>query len=260
MFSQTLCKQIKSSYSSFSPNTRLYPLLCSPLPSCTCGRLPSSHVLVTPALQSCPVVPGTATSECQRLWVKQTECPQKGPGPWFPTGEVNGDVSGDGWSRAVAGTLGNMEMCPLSFAISPTGVTRALASLCNSRNKAMVGFCSNSWALSCSLVLLCELHWSCSHCCRTEASSFSPSTQMLMVRAEMNLCPRPGRKTRKTDLPYFSTWTRNRDLALSAKFCVIDAGMITCFCISKTADNAVSYSWVGKLSFFFFLCFVSFWS
>lgn len=76
--------------------------------------------------------------------MKQTERPQKGPGPWFPTGEVSGDVSGDGWSRAVVGTLGNMEMCPLSFAISPTGATRALASLCNSRNKSMVGFCSNS--------------------------------------------------------------------------------------------------------------------
>lgn len=41
------------------------------------------------------------------------------------------------------------------------------------------------------------------------------------LRTEMDLCPRSGKKTRKMDLPYFSTWTQNRGFASTAKFCVI---------------------------------------
>lgn len=142
MFSQKLCKQIKGSYSSPSPSTGLYPWPCS-ISSPEDEDAPSSHTLVTPALQNCPAHPGAATAKARKL--KETE-PHKS-----------------------------------CSSVLSTGTTRALASLCNSRSKPVTGFCSSSRALPCSAILLCEPHWSCSHCCHTETSSFSFSPQMVLI-------------------------------------------------------------------------------
>lgn len=175
MFSQKLCKQIKSSCSSLSPSSGLYPWLCSPLPCWRWGCSQQPHLGHSSSAEiSCS--PCAATAKSKRL--KKTEPPKS------------------------------------CSSVLATGTTRALASLCNSRNEPLVCF------LACSPILLCEPHWSCSHCCHTETSSFSPQ-MLLSLTAEMNLCPGSGKKTRKMDLPCFSTWTRNRGLASSAQFCVI---------------------------------------
>ena len=39
----------------------------------------------------------------------------KGPGPWFPTGEVSREDGSDGWSRAVAGEPGKCGEFPLAL-------------------------------------------------------------------------------------------------------------------------------------------------
>lgn len=151
-----------------------------------------------------------------------------------------------------------MEAHPLGFSVSPTSATRALASLCNCKNKPVMCFCSNSCALTCSVILLCELCWLCCHCCCTETSSFSLSTQLLLITESwgwelrwiyaLDLWGKQGRWTWPTSALGQETGT----LSWVQSSVWFDAWMITYFYISKTADNAVSYSWFGENPFFFF--------
>lgn len=91
--------------------------------------------------------------------------------------------------------------------------------------------------LSCLLTLI-ELCWSCSPCCCTQPSSFSLVLKYhRLLRAEMSLCPQPGREGRKEGrkegLPYFSTCMRDKGLALTTEFmwfgALIGARMVSHF-------------------------------
>lgn len=146
--------------------TALHP--CPLLPIWVAAWQPRPGHSSSAELSRCP---WHCCSQVQETVSKPNWTPHKGPGPWFSTS--------DGWSKAVAGEPGKRG--DVSNWLCGLFLTRALASPCNSSNKPAMGFCSNSWELSCLLKLLGELHWSCSHCCHTEISSLSLSTQMLLI-------------------------------------------------------------------------------